>query len=59
MTNKIEKNLIQLKFPPFDKSVKTYNDILRFETDAELKERIARDKASIQRVDAQIYKHKK
>ena len=56
MTNKIEKNLVQLKFPPFDKSVKTYNDIFRFETDEELKERLARDKANIQRVDAQTKK---
>ena len=59
MNDKIEKNLVQLKFPPFDKSVKTYNDIFRFETDEELKERIERDNANIQRVDAQIYKHKK
>ena len=56
---RIEKNLVQVKFPPFDKNVKTYNDIFRFETDEELKERVARDKANIQRVDAQIYKHKK
>ena len=52
-------NLVQVKFPPFDKSVKTYNDIFRYETEDERRERLARDKANIQRVDAQIYKYKK
>ena len=52
-------NLVQVKFPPFDKSVKTYKDIFRYETDSERKERVALDNANIQRVDAQIYKHKK
>ena len=56
MNDKIEKNLIQLKFPPFDKSVRTYNDIFRFETDEELKERVARDKANIERIDNEITK---
>ena len=50
---KANTNLVQKKFPPFDESVKTYNDIFRYETDAERRERIAEDKANIQRVDAQ------
>ena len=53
------KRYIQTKFPLFDKSVKTYKDIFRYETDSERKERVALDNANIQRVDAQIYKHKK
>jgi len=53
------KRYIQTKFSPFDKSVKTYNDIFRYETEDERRERLARDKANIQRVDAQIYKYKK
>ena len=52
-------NLIQKKFPPFDKSVKTYNDIFRYETEEERRERLARDKANIQRVDAQVKRYKK
>ncbi len=51
---KANTNLVQKKFPPFDESVKTYNDIFRYETDAERKERIAEQKANIQRVDAQV-----
>ena len=51
---KANTNLVQKKFPPFDESVKTYNDIFRYETDAERKERIAEEKANIQRVDAQV-----
>ena len=51
---KANTNLVQKKFPPFDESVKTYNDIFRYETDAEQKERIAEEKANIQRVDAQV-----
>ena len=50
-------NLVQKKFPPFDESVKTYNDIFRYETDAERRERIAEQNANIQRVDAQTKKH--
>ena len=50
-------NLVQKKFPPFDKSVKTYNDIFRYETDTERQERIAEQNANIQRVDAQTKKH--
>ena len=54
-----EKRYIQTKFPPFDESVKTYRDIGREETEEERRERVALDRANIQRVDAQIYKHKK
>jgi len=54
---KANTNLVQKKFPPFDESVKTYNDIFRYETDAERKERIAEQNANIQRVDAQTKKH--
>ena len=54
---KANTNLVQKKFPPFDESVKTYNDIFRYETDAERQERIAEEKANIQRVDAQTKKH--
>ena len=50
-------NLVQKKFPPFDKSVKTYNDIFRYETDTERQERIAEQNLNIQRVDAQTKKH--
>ena len=50
---KANTNLVQKKFPPFDESVKTYNDIFRYETDEERRERIAEEKANIQRVDAQ------
>ncbi len=28
-----EKKVIQIKYPPFDKSVKTYNDIYKFENE--------------------------
>jgi cell fate (sporulation/competence/biofilm development) regulator YlbF (YheA/YmcA/DUF963 family) len=49
-------NLVQKKFPPFDKSVKTYNDIFRYETDTERQERIAEQNLNIQRVDAQTKK---
>ena len=51
---KANTNLVQKKFPPFDESVKTYNDIFRYETDAERRERIAEENANIQRVDAQV-----
>ena len=51
-------NLIQKKVPPFDKGT-TYNDIFRYETEDERKERLERDKANIQRVDAQVKKYKK
>jgi len=51
---KANTNLVQKKFPPFDESVKTYADIFRYETDDERKERIAEEKANIQRVDAQV-----
>ena len=54
---KANTNLVQKKFPPFDESVKTYNDIFRYETDAERRERIAEQNANIQRVDAQTKKH--
>ena len=54
---KANTNLVQKKFPPFDESVKTYNDIFRYETDAERQERIAEENANIQRVDAQTKKH--
>ena len=54
---KANTNLVQKKFPPFDESVKTYNDIFRYETDAERQERIAEQNANIQRVDAQTKKH--
>ena len=54
---KANTNLVQKKFPPFDESVKTYNDIFRYETDAERRERIAEENANIQRVDAQTKKH--
>ena len=54
---KANTNLVQKKFPPFDESVKTYNDIFRYETDAERRERIAEEKANIQRVDAQTKKY--
>ena len=54
---KANTNLVQKKFPPFDESVKTYNDIFRYETDEERKERIAEQNANIQRVDAQTKKH--
>jgi cell fate (sporulation/competence/biofilm development) regulator YlbF (YheA/YmcA/DUF963 family) len=54
---KANTNLVQKKFPPFDESVKTYADIFRYETDAERKERIAEEKANIQRVDAQTKKY--
>lgn len=54
---KANTNLVQKKFPPFDESVKTYNDIFRYETDAERRERIAEENANIQRVDAQVKKH--
>ena len=54
---KANTNLVQKKFPPFDESVKTYNDIFRYETDAERRERIAEENANIQRVDAQDKKH--
>ena len=54
---KANTNLVQKKFPPFDESVKTYSDIFRYETDAERKERIAEEKAHIQRVDAQTKKY--
>ena len=54
---KANTNLVQKKFPPFDESVKTYNDIFRYETDAERKERIAEQNANIQRVDAQTKKY--
>ena len=54
---KANTNLVQKKFPPFDESVKTYSDIFRYETDAERKERIAEEKANIQRVDAQTKKY--
>ena len=54
---KANTNLVQKKFPPFDESVKTYADIFRYETDAERKERIAEEKANIQRVDAQTKKN--
>tara|TARA_Y100000361_G_scaffold127857_1_gene122457 strand:+ start:170 stop:466 length:297 start_codon:yes stop_codon:yes gene_type:complete len=51
---KENKKLVQKKFPPFDESVKTYNDIFRYETDDERRQRIAEEKANIQRVDAQV-----
>ena len=54
---KANTNLVQKKFPPFDKSVKTYNDIFRYETDTERQERIAEQNANIQRVDAQTKKN--
>ena len=54
---KENRKLVQKKFPPFDESVKTYNDIFRYETDAERKERIAEENANIQRVDAQVKKY--
>ena len=54
---KANTNLVQKKFPPFDESVKTYNDIFRYETDAERQERIAEQNANIQRVDAQTKKY--
>ena len=54
---KANTNLVQKKFPPFDESVKTYNDIFRYETDAERRERIAEENANIQRVDAQVKTH--
>ena len=54
---KANTNLVQKKFPPFDESVKTYNDIFRYETDAERRERIAEENANIQRVDAKVKKH--
>jgi len=54
---KANTNLVQKKFPPFDESVKTYNDIFRYETDAERQERIAEQNANIQRVDAQTKKN--
>jgi len=54
---KANTNLVQKKFPPFDESVKTYNDIFRYETDAERQDRIAEQNANIQRVDAQTKKH--
>ena len=54
---KENRKLVQKKFPPFDESVKTYNDIFRYETDAERKERIAEENANIQRVDAQTKKY--
>ena len=54
---KANTNLVQKRFPPFDESVKTYNDIFRYETDAERRERIAEQNANIQRVDAQTKKH--
>jgi cell fate (sporulation/competence/biofilm development) regulator YlbF (YheA/YmcA/DUF963 family) len=54
---KANTNLVQKKFPPFDESVKTYNDIFRYETDAERRERIAEQNANIQRVDAQTKKY--
>ena len=54
---KANTNLVQKKFPPFDESVKTYNDIFRYETDEERKERIAEQNANIQRVDAQTKKY--
>ena len=38
--------------------IKSYEEEKK-ETDQERRERVARDKANIQRVDAQIYKHKK
>ena len=54
---KANTNLVQKKFPPFDESVKTYADIFRYETDTERRERIAEEKANIQRVDAQTKKY--
>ena len=54
---KANTNLVQKKFPPFDESVKTYNDIFRYETDEERRERIAEQNANIQRVDAQTKKY--
>ena len=51
---KENKKLVQKKFPPFDESVKTYNDIFRYETDDERRQRIAEENANIQRVDAQV-----
>ena len=46
-----QKEYIQHKKP---KKGDTYNDIFRKETDQERRERVARDKANIQRVDNQI-----
>ena len=38
----------------------TFNELLEIEkNESDRKERVALDKANIQRVDAQIYKHKK
>ena len=49
-----QEQYIQHKFPKDFKGGETYNDIFRKETDTEKRERVKRDQASIERVDAQV-----